>query len=125
MLILRMVALLHKRILLRIITPWPGTKADGTELERLLSLSSELAARIDDMAASLWSPQDPQQIAARAAAVQKRADALRESLISSGSLPSGQPIEPGTDSHVDSKDVEWFQMCFSQIDKAVSNISNV
>lgn len=128
MLIFRIVALLHKRILSRIITPSAETTKIDVDLEQLLSLSSALAAAVDDMAASLWSPQDPRQIASRATTVQQRVHALREPLVTSGLLPShtdNQSIEHKASSHIDSKDVEWFQMCFAQIDKAVNNTTNV
>ncbi|KAJ1308807.1 hypothetical protein OPQ81_004495 [Rhizoctonia solani] len=123
MLILRMVVLLHKRILSRVISP----AVEGSlELEQLLAFSKDLAAGIDDMAASLWSPQDPQQIASRASAVQKKTRGLQELLSISGILlPETQVAEPNTSSRIDKKDTEWFHMCFAQIDKAVKNTNNV
>ncbi|KAG8690487.1 hypothetical protein FRC11_011228 [Ceratobasidium sp. 423] len=122
MLILRMVALLHKRILSRIVSP---AVEGGLELEQLLAFSTSLAAGIDDTAASLWSPQDPQQITDRITAVQKKIRDLRELLSTSGFLPpETQATEPNAGSRMD-KDIEWFHMCFAQIDKAVKNTSNV
>ncbi|CUA70051.1 hypothetical protein RSOLAG22IIIB_00396 [Rhizoctonia solani] len=122
MLILRMVALLHKRILSRIITP---SFDSSIELEQLLMLSTSLAAGTDDIAASLWSPQDPQQIASRATAIQKKTQGLRDRLNSFGILPlETQEIEHDGSPHINKKDIEWFHMCFAQIDKAIKNINN-
>jgi hypothetical protein len=122
-LILRMITLLHKRILSCVITPSTEASKAEIDLEQLLSLSSSLTSGVDDMAASLWSPQDLRQVASRAATVQDRVQALREYLVASGSLPShsGSQIP---DSLIDRKDIEWFQMCFAQIDKAVNNTIN-
>ncbi|CAE6509429.1 unnamed protein product [Rhizoctonia solani] len=122
MLILRMVALLHKRILSRIITP---SFDSSVELEQLLMLSTSLAAGTDDIAASLWSPQDPQQIASRATAIQKNTQGLQDLLTSSGILPlEMQEVEHDGSPHINKKDIEWFHMCFAQIDKAIKNINN-
>ncbi|KEP48962.1 Grap2/cyclin-D-interacting protein [Rhizoctonia solani 123E] len=122
MLILRMVALLHKRILSRIISP---TIDRPVELEQLLAFSTSLAAGVDDTAASLWSPQDSQQIAGRTTAIQKKIQDLRGFLTSSEILPSEpQEVERNASSHIDKKDTEWFHMCFAQIDKAVKNTNN-
>ncbi|QRW16164.1 Grap2/cyclin-D-interacting protein [Rhizoctonia solani] len=85
MLILRMVALLHKRVLSRIISP---ALEGSLELEQLLGFSTGLAGGVDDIAASLWSPQDSQQISNRAAEIRKKTQALRETLHTSGIIPS-------------------------------------
>ena len=122
-----MVALLHKRILSRLVLPSTDDVSIDIDLENVLALSSSLAASFDDVAESLWSPQDPQHIISRTAALQKRVHALREPLVASGLLPpkSGtQPAEGKSNSEVSSKDVDWFQMCFDQIDKAVHNTTN-
>lgn len=127
MLIFRMVALLHKRILSRLVLPSADNTSFEIDLENLLALSSSLAASFDDVAESLWSPQDPQHIISRTTALQRRVHALREPLLSSGLLPSktaAQSAEGKSDFQVSNKDVEWFQMCFDQIDKAVHNTTN-
>ncbi|CAE6487923.1 unnamed protein product [Rhizoctonia solani] len=122
-LILRMVVLLHKRILSRIINP---AIEGNLELEQLLASSTGLAAGTDDTVASLWSPQDPQQIADRVAEVQKKIRDLRELLSMSGVLPpETQATEHNVGSRIDKKDIEWFHMCFAQIDKAVKNTNSV
>ncbi|KAG8776433.1 hypothetical protein FRC12_000912, partial [Ceratobasidium sp. 428] len=124
MLLLRMIALLHKRTMSRLIIPSTETNASELDLESLLTLSTSLAAGSDDIATTLWSPQDPQQITSRAKTVQDRVQALQGPLASSGLLPSdvgGQPT--GDDPQTPSKDAEWFKMCFDQIDKAVRNIT--
>ncbi|CAE6466782.1 unnamed protein product [Rhizoctonia solani] len=123
MLILRMVSLLHKRILSRIIS----RAVEGSlELEQLLAFSTGLASGVDDIAASLWSPQDPQQISNRAAEIQKRALALRKILRTSGIIPpETEATDRNTSSRVDKKEIEWFHMCFAQIDKAIKNINAV
>ncbi|CAE6472247.1 unnamed protein product [Rhizoctonia solani] len=123
MLILRMVTLLHKRILSRVISP---AIEGALDLEQLLASSTGLASGVDDTAASLWSPQDPQQIASRVTTVQKKVQGLRDILKVSGILPSeSRENEDNTTSHIDKKDIEWFYMCFAQIDKAVQNTNNV
>ncbi|KAG9125388.1 hypothetical protein FRC07_007794 [Ceratobasidium sp. 392] len=125
MLLLRMVALLHKRIMSRLVAPSTETSSSKLDLEGLLSLSTSLAAGSDDIATSLWSPQDAQQITSRAKSVQDRVHALREPLVPSGLLPANgteQLAESGPNSQSSNKDAEWFKMCFDQIDKAVRNI---
>ncbi|KAF8742974.1 Grap2 and cyclin-D-interacting, partial [Rhizoctonia solani] len=123
MLILRMVALLHKRVLSRIISP---ALEGSLELEQLLAFSTGLAGGVDDIAASLWSPQDSQQISNRAAEIRKKTQALRETLHTSGIIPSETEVTNHHDnSRVDKKDIEWFDMCFAQIDKAIKNTNNV
>ncbi|KAF8607873.1 hypothetical protein BDV93DRAFT_519863 [Ceratobasidium sp. AG-I] len=127
MLTFRMVALLHKRILSRLVLPSTGNASIDIDLETLLALSSSLAAGFDDVAESLWSPQDPQHIISCTKTLRERVHALREPLVTSGLLPpkpGTQAAEGKINSQVSSKDVDWFQMCFDQIDKAVHNTTN-
>jgi hypothetical protein len=123
MVVLRMAALLHKRILSRLILPFTENDKPSVDLDKLLALSASLAAGSDDMPESLWSPQDPRQIASRVGEVQKRVHMLREPLASSGLLPSEPPVEGAPASQSSNKDAEWFKMCFDQIDKAVRSIT--
>ncbi|KAG8747400.1 hypothetical protein FRC10_001071 [Ceratobasidium sp. 414] len=126
MLLLRMVALLHKRIMSRFIATSADANTSGLDLESLLSLSASLAAGSDDIATSLWSPQDMQQIMSRAKSVQDRVHALRRLLAPSGLLPSStgkRPTEENPSPQTIDKNAEWFEMCFDQIDKAVRNIT--
>jgi hypothetical protein len=123
MMVLRMAALLHKRILSRLVLPSAGNDQTSIDLENLLALSASLSTGSDDMAESLWSPQDPGQVASRAREVQKRVHTLREPLVSSGLLPPEPPAEGIPASQTSNKDAEWFKMCFDQIDKAVRNIT--
>lgn len=124
--LLRMVALLHKRIMSRLIAPSSEVLTPGAfDLEGVLALSTSLASGSDDIAAALWSPQDMQQIMSRAKLVQERVHALHEPLVSFGLLPSvgEQSLEGNSQTATAGKDAEWFKMCFDQIDKAVRNIT--
>ncbi|KAG8678420.1 hypothetical protein FRC08_017795 [Ceratobasidium sp. 394] len=126
MLLLRMVALLHKRIMSRLIVPSTDANTPVLDIESLLALSASLAAGSDDIAASLWSPQDMQQIISQAKSVQDRVHAFLEPLASSGLFPASvgeRSTEGNSSSQTTNKDAEWFKMCFDQIDKAVRSVT--
>src|SRR5689334_15520216 len=115
MMLLRIVALFHKRIMSRLVLSASEAETSRLDLESLLASSTSLASASDDVASALWSPQDIQQIISRAKSIQDRVHTLREPLISSGLLPSSsteQSSEGSPQPATTNKDIEWFKMCF-------------
>ncbi|KAJ8521608.1 hypothetical protein ONZ45_g1714 [Pleurotus djamor] len=132
--VLRMVSLLHKRVLQDLLTPQLSTSRPPTIYDRLCTVSTTLQSAADDFVASLYVPQNILKVQEAHQAFQEATKSLhtqitehflsptpstlaeqleRVSLAPSEHKPTSAPrLEAG------SQAAKWFRTCIDQLDKA-------
>jgi hypothetical protein len=117
--LLRLVSLLHRRILTHHLSVKPTPS--NLQLAELLARSSDIASSADEIVSSLYSPQDPVDVVAKARMSVDAADTLRKAFVAAdlaermtaATLDDRVPPIVVTD-----KDLEWIKSCTAQITKA-------
>ncbi|KAG8968620.1 hypothetical protein FRC03_006741 [Tulasnella sp. 419] len=124
--LLRLMILLHKRFLshhlVKLKQRIPTT--EGYQIfDKMILLSSELAANMDDLVASLYSPQDIISLQSKTKPIMDiihkfRIQVIRPVDSSDNSNASHQTAEQRENTTDAEKDRKWFETCFQQIERA-------
>lgn len=130
--ILRLSNLLHKQILKRVLSPPADSPNSLTpaapDLDTLLSHSSALLANADDLISTMYTPQNPLDIATELASYIENIEHLRLYLcvLLQGDALAKQLNELNLDNHSATlKDPQqWFNACFDQIQKAADALKS-
>ncbi|KAG1756776.1 uncharacterized protein EDB91DRAFT_1241824 [Suillus paluster] len=127
--ILRLTTLLHKRILLDLLSSAPIMQPPNVALDALLLQSHALLAASDELVASLYVPQNPATIRKDSLALLGVINALHLQLRiffpDTSSLEqqlSGLSIEGESTPSKPKADKKWFDICFDQVTKTSTNL---
>ncbi|KII88518.1 hypothetical protein PLICRDRAFT_698889 [Plicaturopsis crispa FD-325 SS-3] len=128
--LLRLTTLLHKRILLDILSS-TTPPSSNILFDSLLSQSAALLVASDDLVSTLYTPQNPASIRAEltsfittVGALQKVLEPLLPEATLEQQLGDLSVQSPGTNEKK-KKDVgKWFRVCFSQISKAADSFGS-
>ncbi|KAJ7774611.1 Grap2 and cyclin-D-interacting-domain-containing protein [Mycena maculata] len=118
--ILRLMQLLHKRIL-RDILSTSNEPSSNTALDRLSSLSHTLLSASDELVSTLYTPQDPQNIETELRSFRTIISDFQASLIK----PDALETELESLSLENENRSKWFDTCFVQIYKAVDALQEI
>ncbi|KAJ7109375.1 hypothetical protein C8R44DRAFT_635330, partial [Mycena epipterygia] len=112
--ILRLTQLLHKRVLADVLSA-SREPPNNSALDTLSSLSHTLLSASDELVATLYTPQDPNNIKSELASFRKIISDFQASLVKPGGLETQlEKLSLGNDNRS-----KWFDTCFVQLYKAV------
>ncbi|KAJ7709907.1 hypothetical protein B0H17DRAFT_916206 [Mycena rosella] len=116
--ILRLAQLLHKRILADILSP-PQDSPNNSTLDILSALSHLLLSASDELVSTLYTPQDPSNIASELSSFRKIISDFQASLAKPDALETQlENLSLGS-----SSGSKWFDTCFVQLYKAVDALA--
>jgi hypothetical protein len=129
--IMRLTTLLHKRIILDLLSSTPTPLPPNVALDDLLLQSHALLAVSDELVSSLYAPQKPDSIRKDALALLKVINALQSQLRiffpNTSSLEqqlAGLSIDQSASTPSKPKaDKKWFDICFDQVIKTCTGLA--
>jgi len=137
--LIRILSLLHKRILPDLIKPLDENAIeDVAKLDIFPSISNSLLLCLEELVAVLYAPQDPSSISSAISSLQDTVRSTQSTLTTEGAISqvasniktlqsSMGEMRLGNQSGTPKKDkdpVKWFDTCFAQVYKLSKSISD-